>query len=207
MNLDHYRNHAGTLCQQYDRLDPAGVHQSWIEHLPTEAGFALDLGAGSGRDANWLAGLGWDVIAVEPCDEMRQLAAANYPHPSIQWLNDALPELKQLRQLGQRFNLILVSAVWMHLPPKDRERALRIVSELLAPGGLLVITLRQGPDDGRGFYTVPPEELLEQARKRALALVAQSCVADMHREELSWCTVVLGKYDQAPIELTRSSTL
>ena len=152
MNFDYYRNHADNLCQQYDQLASADVHRSWLTHLPEDPGLALDLGAGSGRDADWLAQQGWDVIAAEPCDAMRERAASSYPHPSIQWLNDSLPELKNLRKLGYRFNLILVSAVWMHLPPSDRERAFRIVSEMLAPGGLLVITLRRGPDNGRGFF-------------------------------------------------------
>lgn len=191
MSLVHYSDNANTLCEQYDQLEPQQVHSAWSDHLPPEPGIALDLGAGSGRDANWLAQKGWDVVAVEPCDEMRQLARTKHPHPSIQWLNDSLPELKTLRQLDQRFNLILISAVWMHLPPTDRERAFHIVSELLAPGGVMVITLRHSPDDGRGFFDVSPEELLEQARRRALGLLAQCHVADLNRKEVSWDAVVL----------------
>jgi SAM-dependent methyltransferase len=191
MSLVHYSANANTLCEQYDQLEPQQVHGSWSDHLPQNQGIALDLGAGSGRDANWLAQKGWDVVAVEPCDEMLQLARTKHPHPAIQWLNDSLPELKTLRRLDHRFNLILVSAVWMHLPPKDRERAFRIVSELLAPAGVLVITLRHGPDDGRGFFDVPPEELLEQARRRALGLLVQSHVPDLNRKQLSWTTVAL----------------
>ena len=59
-------------------------------------------------------------------------------------MNDALPDLRALRALGRRFDLILLSAVWMHVAPKGRERAFRILSELLGPSGLLVITLRLG---------------------------------------------------------------
>ena len=55
---------------------------------------------------------------------------------------DALPDLRTLRALGRRFDLILLSAVWMHVAPKGRERAFRILSELLGPSGLLVIALR-----------------------------------------------------------------
>ena len=59
-------------------------------------------------------------------------------------MNDALPDLRALRALGRRFDLVLLSAVWMHVAPKGRERAFRILSELLGPSGLLVITLRLG---------------------------------------------------------------
>jgi hypothetical protein len=42
-----------------------------LPHLPelsnsTSSKQALDIGAGSGRDAAWLAAEGWNVVAVEP---------------------------------------------------------------------------------------------------------------------------------------------
>ena len=65
-------------------------------------------------------------------------------HQRVVWMNDALPDLRALRALGRRFDLILLSAVWMHVAPRVRERAFRILSELLGPSGLLAITLRLG---------------------------------------------------------------
>ena len=82
-------------------------------------------------------------------------------------MNDALPDLRALRALGRRFDLVLLSAVWMHVAPKGRERALRILSELLGPSGLLVITLRLGGDgaenSARGFHDTSAEELIGYA--------------------------------------------
>ena len=54
-------------------------------------------------------------------------------HPRVVWLNDALPRFRALRRHGRRFDLIRLSAVWMHMVPQARERAFRIVSELLNP--------------------------------------------------------------------------
>ena len=52
----------------------------------------------------------------------------------------------------------------MHVAPKGRERAFRILSELLGPSGLLVITLRLGGDSAenaaRGFHGTSAEELI-----------------------------------------------
>ena len=42
------------------------------------------------------------------------------------------------------FDLILLSAVWMHIPPSDRARSIRKLANLLKPGGKLVISLRHG---------------------------------------------------------------
>ena len=142
----YYDQNADALIAKYDALNADEVHRAWArKHLREEPGFACDIGAGSGRDANWLAEQGWEVVAVEP-SAMRDKAAEE-SHPRVTWLNDTLPGLKSLRALGRRFDLILLSAVWMHVPPKDRERAFRILSELLNPSGLLVVTLRQGQDE------------------------------------------------------------
>ena len=170
----YYDANAKSLSEYYNSLAVDSIHRSWLKgHLPENPGIACDIGAGSGRDANWLAARGWDVIAVEPSNEMRQ-AAQKQAHPNVTWLDDSLPDLSKLRLLGHRFDLVLLSAVWMHVLPGKRERAFRIISELLNPSGVLVVTLRHGGDDAeiaeRGFHEVTADELLEFARKRALSV-------------------------------------
>ncbi|WP_227506136.1 class I SAM-dependent methyltransferase [Marinobacter psychrophilus] len=158
-----------------------------------KTGLALDVGAGSGRDAAALVNRGWDVVAVEPEASLRELGQNATKDKSIQWIDDQLPDLNQVRKLSYRFNLILVSAVWMHIPPTARERAFRILAELLAPGGMLVVTLRHGPSDGeRVFYDVSREELEAFARHRALipiALPAGRNDDELKRPEVSWETL------------------
>lgn len=94
--------------------------------MPNQPGLACDIGAGSGRDAAWLAGKGWDVIAVEPAAELRRLgeeftSRQQHQAGSVSWLDDHLPELKCLRALDQRFQIILISAVWVHLKPAKQD--------------------------------------------------------------------------------------
>ena len=121
---------------------------------PVQIYFDSDVCAGSGRDSSALAGQGWDVVAVEPAAGFRELGQDSARNQSIHWLDVQLPDLGKIRKLSYRFDLILVSAVWMHIPPTDRERAFRIQTELLAPGGMLVITLRHGPGDGERLFTM-----------------------------------------------------
>lgn len=60
----YYNNNAESLCSQYEALDASDIHRCWqYDHLPSQPGFACDIGAGSGRDAKWLATKGWDVVA------------------------------------------------------------------------------------------------------------------------------------------------
>lgn len=157
---------------------------------------ACDIGAGTGRDANWLAEQGWEVVAVEP-EQALQTLAKPHSHPRVTWLNDKLPDLRKLRVTGHRFNVILLSAVWMHVPPhqRQRQRAFRILTELLAPGGILVVSLRHGTDQqenkARGFFSVSREELDQFARQKALASIDVIQQADgMNRPLVRWETLV-----------------
>ena len=149
------------------------------------------------RDSNWLAARGWEVVAVEP-SALRDRAARD-SHQRVVWMNDALPDLRTLRALGRRFDLILLSAVWMHVAPKGRERAFRILSELLGPSGLLVITLRLGGDAAenaaRGFHDTSAEELIGYANRRAIALRSRTTQPDLRRPGLKWETLVFAMPD------------
>jgi len=193
--VNYYDRNADTLSERYLALAPGEVHASWAGAVldGRTPGLTCDVGAGSGRDANWLAEQGWEVIAVEPSRKMRE-RAREHSHARVSWLDDRLPALARLRSLGHRFDLILVSAVWMHLPRAARERAFRVLSECLRPGGALVITLRHGEDAAenleRGFHEVSGEELLAFARSLALVLAGRARQADKLRPDIDWETLV-----------------
>lgn len=196
-SLDYYSANAEALFTAYTALDFETVHADWLTCLPEKPGTALDVGAGSGRDALALAKRGWEVVAVEPAQRLRQLGGTHTAGTAVQWMDDQLPELAQVRALSERFDLILLSAVWMHLPPSERERAMRVLSELLAPGGRLCVTLRHGPGDGqRTFHPTSREELEHLAHQRALVNITppasrgirQDCQG---RSDVTWETVCL----------------
>ena len=69
-------------------------------------------------------------------------------------------------RLGLSFDLILLSAVWMHVPTADRTRAFRKLVTLLKPGGCLAITLRPGPaEPERSIYAVSQAEIERLSRE------------------------------------------
>ena len=116
-------------------------------------------------DAAWLAAKGHDVVAVEPSKSMRTAAASLHADAPIRWIDDSLPALAAVPRSGLSFDLILLSAVWMHLPASERPRAFRKLINLLKPGGLLAITLRHGPaEQERGIHPVSLEEVEALAR-------------------------------------------
>lgn len=193
--MSYYDDNADVLAQQYDSLDPGKVHKPWAHLLvDLKGGLALDVGAGTGRDAAWLADQGWEVVAVEPSDLIER-GRRNTSGRTVVWLRDKLPRLGKVHEVGYRFDLILLSAVWQHVPPRERERAFRVIAGLLNPGGLLVISLRFGTDAEenarRGFHEVSREELEHFARERALVVAHREQVRDLARDDLEWGHLVL----------------
>lgn len=188
-----YNQHASDEAPTYDRIDPAQLWR-WMRHvLPNDAGFILDIGAGSGRDAAWLASLGHHVVAVEPAQRMREYAQHYHDHPHIEWLNDRLPALDAVYARPKwTFDCILVSAVWMLVPPADRTRAFRKMIELIKPGGVLVMSIQLDVDDSvRGRYAVSPAEIPELVQQHGLLVEIDQIVADHLGRPIRWQQVVL----------------
>lgn len=191
-----YDAHADVLAKQYNSVSFESVHQSWRAYWPSAGASVLDVGAGSGRDAKWCSAQGCEVIAVEPSDLLRDIGKHS-TGPNVTWLKDSLPGLENTLTLGMRFDLILVSAVWMHIPSSKRERAFRKLSYLLAPNGKLVISLRHGEfDDGRHSFPVSVDEIKRYANERALQMELVTDSDDsLQRSGVHWQTVVLSLPD------------
>nr|WP_308633612.1 class I SAM-dependent methyltransferase [Massilia sp. YIM B02443] len=196
-SISHYDQNAERFVSQYESLTFEHVHPALLDLLPPPGATILDVGAGSGRDAAWFAANGYDVVAVEPSEGMRMLARRHHPSPRIHWVADSLPDLAQVRRLGLTFDLILLSAVWMHVPPAARQRALRKLATLLSPNGRIAISLRIGPPDAdRAMYEVTLPELTAMAQQFGLRLVRTDDSPDrLGRPGISWITAILGLPD------------
>ena len=188
-----YERNAKAVASGYETVSPNALY-AWLDELfPQAPSLILDVGAGTGRDAGWFASLGHNVVAVEPSAALRSLAAALHPSPQVRWLDDRLPDLAATLRLGLGFDLVLLSAVWMHLAPADRPRALRKLVALVKPGGLIVVTLRHGPaETERDMHPVSLAELQDIARNHGLAVVRAEAAADAWgRAEVTWTCVAL----------------
>jgi len=183
-----YDQRAAAFAAQYEGVTFEQIHRTWLRLLPS-VGRALDVGAGSGRDAAALAELGWTVTAVEPS---ALLAEARRRHPGlgIEWIEDHLPALSRVSPTP--FDLVLANAVWMHIPADDAETAFGALADRLAPGGRLVITYRTSSvDASRGMRSVDERELPSFAAGRGLSPLDVIDSHDAHgRDAIRWRTLV-----------------
>jgi len=186
-----YDAHARELADGYEGLDAAQTHPKLFEMLRGVKGAKiLDVGAGTGRDAAALAGIGHHVTAVEPSSKMLRLAKALHPGNDVLWMSDAMPGLGRVKGT---FDVVLLSAVWMHVPPADRAAAFSRIADLTAPGGRIYMTLRLGPGDvDRAMWTVDAGEIARLATARGLAVTDLGKQPDLlGRGDVSWQTLVV----------------
>lgn len=164
-----YAEEAEELFKVYESFSAADAHRAVLHLIPTSPGCILDIGSGTGRDAAWFASMGHRVVAVEPTDAMRIPAMALHPSPQIEWLNDCLPDLALLRARGERFDVVMLSAVWMHLDAEQRGQALPNVAALVRPGGVVIMKIRHGPvPEGRRMFEVSADETIQLAQTHGL---------------------------------------
>ena len=111
-------------------------------------GRALDLGAGEGADAVWLAGRGWQVTAVEQ-DTVQvgriQSRSALLNHPVDAIVGDAVG----YRPRAASFDLILLS--YLQLPEYQLRLAFKNVVPGLAPGGRVLVVAHDASNLDRGW--------------------------------------------------------
>jgi len=105
----------------FRRIGALGLRPGWR---------CLDIGAGTGSVARWLADAGGDVVATDV--EIGNLRRR--PHRGVQVLRHDVTQDE-----FQEFSFDLIHARWVFMHLTDRQQVLRRVARWLAPGGWLLL--------------------------------------------------------------------
>ena len=159
--------------------DPNVFLAEFVAELPP--GRALDLGAGEGRNAVWLAKGGWRVTALDVSAVALARAARRAAEEGVD-LDCVERDWRDYRPGPASFELVIVS--FMHPEPDERGSMFDRAREALAPGGhLFVVGVdlddhgRRGPPDPERLYT--PERL----RAAMAGFDLLRCESVAHEEE------------------------
>lgn len=188
-----YADEAESLLKQYESIAFADLHAAVSHLFPAIPSDVLDIGAGTGRDAAGFAARGHRVVAVEPTAALRTRAMVLHPSPRIAWVDDSLPDLA--RVVGM-FDVVMLTAVWMHLDEGQRRRAMPRVASLVRPGGVMIMSLRYGPvPAGRRMFAVSVTETTQLAAAEGLVrgLAHESVHGFQGRPGVTWSRLAFAK--------------
>lgn len=162
-----------SLIERYESFDFEKLYAPVLDLMPKSPVRVADIGAGTGRDAAWLAARGHTVVAVEPVRELREAGAGRHRSANITWLDDRLPELAKL-QSQEPFGMILLCGVWQHIEDDARQVAMTALGHIAADNGLLIMSLRHGPGaPGRRVFPISPESTIAAAKRSGFDIVRQ----------------------------------
>lgn len=184
-----YAEEADDLLVRYEQRDFADLHASVMHLIPKEPCNVLDIGAGTGRDAAGFAAMGHRVLAVEPTEPLRKGAMALHTSSRIEWVDDSLPDLALIMAREERFEVVMMTAVWMHLDERQCRRAMPRVASLVSEGGVLIMSVRHGPvPKGRRMFDVSSKETVQLAGEQNLHPVINLGSMPDHsgRDDVSW---------------------
>jgi SAM-dependent methyltransferase len=101
-----------------------------------EPGSALDLACGEGQNAIWLAGLGWEVTAVDYADVAvaKGIERAGSAGVAVDF---HVHDLLDYRPESQAFDLVVV--LYLHMSSDGRKLVLERAANAVAPRGTLVL--------------------------------------------------------------------
>jgi SAM-dependent methyltransferase len=180
--LQGYAAEAAALIPRFEELRTRDVLAPVAALLPARPSRVLDIGAGTGRDAAWFADRGHHVVAVEPVDAFRQAGMALHPSERIAWVKDTLPALARLRSDPRGYDLVLVIAVWQHLPRQEHRHAIGALADKVAPRGRLILSLRHGPGSAsRPCHPADAERIVAYAKDAGLELRLRRSAASVQQ--------------------------
>ena len=126
--------------ERYEATDlvwTAGPNQTFADEVAAlTPGKALDLAAGEGRNAIWLATQGWKATAVDfsdvALDKARQLAEASGVE-----IETLVADVTTHVPPAGAYDLVAV--IYLHLPASERRLVHQRAAEAVAPGGTMVV--------------------------------------------------------------------
>jgi len=133
-----YDDAAAAYCDEWlSQPPPEDLQRLWREFF-IPGGRTIDIGSGSGRDADWLERNGYPCQGLDASEGLIDEARRRFPHLRLR--HGRLPALDGLPDAG--YDNVLCETVIMHLPARQVPMAVRSLRRVLASGGVLYLSWR-----------------------------------------------------------------
>ncbi len=111
---------------------------------------------------------------------------------------DSLPFLRSVLAKQTQYDLVMLSAVWMHLNDSERTDGMAALSALTKQSSKVILSLRHGPiPPKRRMYNVTGEETCQLAERHGFSTLLCETVASQQPQNIAkgvrWTQIVLHK--------------
>ncbi len=181
--IEYYEINASAFIESTIGADVSGLYKPF-EDLLVPGCRILDLGCGSGRDSNYFANKGYDVVAADPSPSMCAQTRSLVNIPVFKMKAEDI-------QFSNEFDAVWACASLLHVSKDDQTETLRAIGTALKPGGICYCSWKYGDKErvveGRTFV-----DFTEKTFRKVLERIS------MFSEEKIWITndVRISRQDQ-----------
>ena len=198
--LSYYEENASTLSQRYESADVTTLQQTLLKTF-TPKSKLLEIGCGSGRDANFMLEHGYNLTAIDGSPKMIEEAKALHPILAPCLFTMQLPHGLDFE--AQSFDGVYSVATLMHLPQEEIFQTIKNIHTLLKPKGKFLFSVSIARDDTDQNSRDPHQRLFTSFSQREWITLCKNCgfnhlytkvTSDgLNRSGILWLTCVVEK--------------
>ena len=153
--VQRYQAAAKEFIGRYEDIKPGRIYELIAVFFKRKK-LTLDIGCASGRDLSYLKGSGFQVEGLDAVpafvDYCKEVLS------DVPVYLDSLPKLENIET--DKYDNVLLSAVFMHIPKSDIVEAVENVVRITKPGGRMILSVRTATcedkreSDGRLFTPI-----------------------------------------------------
>lgn len=142
--LHYYDKNAVEFADQTVNIDMHDLYKLFLNQLPQRnTQSILDVGCGSGRDANYFANQGYDVTAMDASAELIQWARQHHMSSRISWVHLDFSSIKK-EAWENKFTGIWACASLLHVPFLELSFIIKLLLYTLTDDGVMYLSFKYG---------------------------------------------------------------
>ena len=142
--LNYYDKNAVEFANQTVSIDMHDLYELFLNQLPKRnTQSILDVGCGSGRDANYFAKQGYDVTAIDASAELIQWARQHHMSSRISWVHLDFSSIEK-QAWENKFTGIWACASLLHVPFLELPCIIKSLLDTLTDEGVMYLSFKHG---------------------------------------------------------------
>jgi len=198
--INYYGANAKFLVKRYESANVDKVQQLLLEVFPKNSNL-LEIGCGSGRDANFMIENNYQLMAIDASKEM--ILEAKKIHPLLENSLHVITIPDELKFNNNSFDGVYSIATLMHLEEKNIKTTIKKIYTILKDKGIFLFSVSIQRDDidenykdskGRHFTTISQDRWLEICNNIGFKTIKTVVTNDgLDRNGIVWLTCIMEK--------------